>query len=111
MVSRIIAGVLVSDIFKKFSQKSKGLLKPDRNVFIYSAHDLTLISAMRALNISDQTSRKPDYAATLAFELHQGLTENNPDEFSVKVHLMLSMLDVDFPYIFIYSFYIADILL
>lgn len=79
--------------------KVAGNLSPNRNVFIYSGHDVTLVNVMRALNISDQTSRKPDYAATLAFELHQGAVKERPNDFSLKawiaVDFVFYFLDVD----------------
>lgn len=90
-MKKIKGGAIVSEIFEKLKSKSNGSLLPDRNIFIYSAHDVTLVNTMRALNISDQTSRKPDYAATLAFELHQGLLENRPSEYSVKVCKLLTL--------------------
>lgn len=50
--------------------KTTESLKPDRSTFIYSGHDVTLVNVMRALQIIEQTSKKPDYGATLAIELH-----------------------------------------
>lgn len=85
---KVKGGALVSDILKKFEQKVTQNLMPDRNLLIYSAHDVTLVNVMRALNISTQTSRKPDYGATLVFELHQGLIDSRPEEFSIKVKLI-----------------------
>lgn len=54
-----------------------------RTIAVYSGHDVTLVSLMRALDVIEQTSRKPDFAATLSFELHQGY--NDHDDFEVKV--------------------------
>lgn len=64
-------------------KKRNQLLEPNRNIFIYSGHDVTLVSLMRALGIIDQTANKPDYAATLVFELHNSITY--ADDFEVKV--------------------------
>lgn len=63
-----IIGSLVTDITKKMLSKIEDASK--RNILIYSAHDITLSSVVRALDIVNQTSDKPDYGATLAFELH-----------------------------------------
>lgn len=52
-------------------QKKNNQLKPNRKLFIYSGHDVTLVNIMRALDIISQTTRKPDYAAALHFELHE----------------------------------------
>lgn len=64
-------------------QKKNNKLKPDRRLYIYSGHDVTLVNVMRALDIIPQTTKKPDYASALYFELHQ-----NPlleDDLEVKV--------------------------
>lgn len=57
----------------------------DRSIVIYSGHDVTLVSLMRALGVIDETSRKPDYGAAFGIELHQGY--NDDDDFEVKVSL------------------------
>ena len=43
-------------------------LKPDRKMFLYSAHDITIVNVWRALGFTDLI--KPEYGATLFFELH-----------------------------------------
>lgn len=58
--------------------------KSNRNLYIYSGHDVTLVNTMRALNISSQTSRKPDYGSALYFELHQNPDLANDLEVKVK---------------------------
>lgn len=57
--------------------------KPSRKLYVYSGHDVTLVNVMRALDIIEQTSRKPDYSSALHFELHQN--PNIADDFEVKV--------------------------
>lgn len=51
-------------------EKREGKLKPDRKLFFYSGHDVTLVNVMRAMNIIDQTSQKPDFGSALHFEMH-----------------------------------------
>lgn len=65
-------------------QKKAGELKPDRNLLIYSGHDVTLVNVMRALDIISQTARKPDFAATLTFELHENSSLDDDLEVKVK---------------------------
>lgn len=65
------------------TKKKNNQLKPDRRLFIYSGHDVTLVNVMRALDIIPQTTRKPDYAAALYFELHQNPILDN--DLEVKV--------------------------
>lgn len=79
-----VSGYLVTDILDKMIQMRSNQSKPNRNLYIYSGHDVTLVNTIRALNISSQTSRKPDYGAALYFELHQ-----NPDlanDLEIKVN-------------------------
>lgn len=77
-----IQGALVTDIVNKMVKKDANSLKPDRSMFLYSGHDVTLVNVMRALRIIDQTSGKPDYGATLAFELHHDVSKSS----TIKVY-------------------------
>lgn len=65
-----IPGSFVTDVYNKMVEKRDGKSKPDRKLLFYSGHDVTLVNVMRALNIIDQTSQKPDFASALYFELH-----------------------------------------
>lgn len=64
-----------------------------RLVYIYSGHDLTLLSIMRLLKLENQTATIPEYGATLAFELHcESEDECSRMEFRVSVgHLAAAM--------------------
>lgn len=66
-------------------EKRDGKLKPDRKLFFYSGHDVTLVNVMRAMNIIDQTSGKPDFASALYFELHHN--DALAGDYEVKVRL------------------------
>lgn len=46
-------GFLLREIFDRFKNKTLSLLKPDRALWIYSAHDNTLINILSALRIFD----------------------------------------------------------
>lgn len=61
----------MTDILDKMLLKQNNKLQPNRSLYIYSGHDVTLVNTMRALDIVAQTSRKPDYGSALYFELHQ----------------------------------------
>lgn len=82
-MKRVKGGYLVTDVIDKMMAKMKNQLKPNRKIFIYSGHDVTLVNVMRALNIIDQTTRKPDYTAALHFELHHNPHLEN--DLEVKV--------------------------
>ncbi|XP_055306002.1 lysosomal acid phosphatase-like isoform X2 [Sitodiplosis mosellana] len=89
LAERTMAVVTENDYMKKIkgvnrmTLKSDNQLKPDRKLFIYSGHDTTLINVMRALNITSQTTNKPDFASSLHFEMHHN--PNDKDEFEVKI--------------------------
>ncbi|XP_055315614.1 lysosomal acid phosphatase [Sitodiplosis mosellana] len=70
-MKQIKGGFFVTDVLDKMVRKKNNQLEPDRKLFIYSGHDVTLVNVMRALDIIPQTTRKPDFAAALYFELHQ----------------------------------------
>lgn len=44
-------GFLIKEIFDRFKNKSLSLLKPDRSLWIYSAHDVTIVNVLNALNV------------------------------------------------------------
>lgn len=46
-------GFLLREIFDRFKNKTLGILKPDHSLWIYSAHDNTLINTLSALKIFD----------------------------------------------------------
>lgn len=45
------AGFLIKEIFERFKNKTRSLLEPDRSLWIYSAHDNTIINVLNALNV------------------------------------------------------------
>lgn len=83
-MKRIRGGVLVAEIIENMVKKRINILRPNRSIFVYSGHDVTLVNLMRAMGISSDTSEKPDYGATLVFELHHSFIYE--DDFEVKVY-------------------------
>ncbi|KAL0276395.1 UNVERIFIED_CONTAM: hypothetical protein PYX00_003983 [Menopon gallinae] len=67
---RLKGGPLVGDIAQHISQKVLNTLKPNRQLFLYSGHDLNLVSTFRVLGFPEL--RKPENGAALIFELHKG---------------------------------------
>lgn len=92
-MTRISTGFLLREIIERFRSKIGGSLKPDRNLWVYSAHDITITSIMTLLNIRDVSiqqknnnnnnnhkiemfsmspqSEHPPYAASLCLELYE----------------------------------------
>lgn len=52
-MQRLIAGWLVREMFERFAMKANATLSPDRSMFVYSAHDITIVNLMRTLNLDE----------------------------------------------------------
>lgn len=81
-MKRIKGGSFVTEVVDTMHKKREASLFPDRNIYIYSGHDVTLVNIMRAMEIIEQTSEKPDFGAALTFELHR---QNEMKDYEVKV--------------------------
>lgn len=66
---KIKGGMIVTEIYKNMLKKIVGFEK--RSIFIYSGHDVTIYTLMRALGMIQQIEPLPDNSATVAIELHQ----------------------------------------
>lgn len=56
--ARLKSGFLLKEILEHFSQKINSTLKPDRNLYFYSAHDITITNLMNALGLYEVRQRK-----------------------------------------------------
>ncbi|CAO1431051.1 unnamed protein product [Diamesa tonsa] len=90
-MKRIKGGPLMTEIIELMTNKRQHLFNHERTISIYSGHDVTLVNLMRAMNIIDQTSKKPDYSAALVIELHHSL--DHIDDYDVKVYYYFSYKD------------------
>lgn len=50
VMKKLKGGFLIKEILDRFKNKSLSLLDPDRSLWIYSAHDLTMINVLNTLN-------------------------------------------------------------
>lgn len=82
-MKRIKGGIFVTEVIENMTKKRTNLLNPNRSLFVYSAHDVTLSNVMRAIGVIPETSAKPDYASALVFELHHSVLYEN--DFEVKL--------------------------
>ncbi|CAD6992511.1 unnamed protein product [Ceratitis capitata] len=78
-MARLKSGPLLKEMLHRFGEKARGSLKPDRSVWIYSAHDTTVANILNALKLYDMKS--PGYTACLLFELR--VDENNQAYISI----------------------------
>ncbi|XP_035532012.1 lysophosphatidic acid phosphatase type 6 [Morone saxatilis] len=78
---QLCVGPLLHTMLANIDQKLQGTSsEPDRKLFLYSAHDTTLIPCLMALGVFDM--RWPPYAADITLELHK---HRQTDEAFVKV--------------------------
>nr|CAD7461155.1 unnamed protein product [Timema tahoe] len=75
-----MCGPLVGDIAQHMADKRTGALAANQKLFLYSAHDLTIVNVWRALGMTEML--KPESGAALIFELH--LVGTNK-EFQIEV--------------------------
>lgn len=83
-MSNFSAGSLITYILDNMLKMKNNQLH--RKIIILSGHDVTLVNTMRALDIIEQTTKKPDYTSTLHFELHQNPTLDNDLEVKVTMN-------------------------
>ncbi|XP_068560980.1 lysophosphatidic acid phosphatase type 6 [Cebidichthys violaceus] len=74
---QLCVGPLLHSFLTNIEKKLEGTLsEPDRKLFLYSAHDTTLIPCLMALGIFDM--RWPQFAADITMELHQHQETKKP---------------------------------
>lgn len=83
LMKRIKGGAFISEVYGQMASKANKTLKPDRNLFFYSGHDVTLVNVMNSMGILNQTSTLPDFTSALVFELHESTI--TPGTYEVKV--------------------------
>ena len=67
ILQRLKAGTLVGEMVKHMVEKSKNILKPDRKLWMYSAHDETVANFLMSLGLFEPHC--PPYTATVLVEL------------------------------------------
>lgn len=55
-LARLQSGFLVQEIFDRFNQKINNTLQPNRSLWLYSAHDLTILCMLNSLGLFDATT-------------------------------------------------------
>nr|XP_026484685.1 lysosomal acid phosphatase-like [Vanessa tameamea] len=67
-------GPLLGEI-KQYLQESVNHINIDRSLYIYSGHDVNVVSLWRALGFEELL--EPEYGASLAIELHEEVEQDN----------------------------------
>lgn len=102
LMKKVKGGAFLAEIIKKMENKRRKNLNPDRKIFLYSGHDITLVNIMNTLNILDQTDALPNYASALSFELHHSSLFK--DDFEVKVNPEIYILCIIHSLFMIYTY-------
>lgn len=72
VLARLKMGPLLKEILTHYHNKTRGHLKPNRNLFIYSAHDTTVANMLNTLGVFKSLGyHNPPYTATILFELRE----------------------------------------
>ncbi|XP_031639554.1 prostatic acid phosphatase-like [Contarinia nasturtii] len=79
-LARLRIGFLIKEMFEHFTQKINNTMKPDRSLWIYSAHDLTIVNVLNALGVFDPV-HIPPYASSLHLELYR----NSANEHYIQI--------------------------
>lgn len=80
-MKRLRGGPVITQVYNHFTQFQSG--ESARKIITYSAHDLTIVNTLNALNMAGQTDLLPSYGALLAFELYRN--KNHCRENTVRV--------------------------
>ncbi|XP_015117780.1 uncharacterized protein LOC107041654 [Diachasma alloeum] len=67
ILQRLRTGLLMKEMVTHMIQKSKSSLVPDRKLFMYAAHDVTVANLLMTLGVFDP--HRPPFAATVLMEL------------------------------------------
>lgn len=55
-LKKIKAGYLLKSIFDRLTKKMQSTLKPNRSIYMYFAHDITLVSILNSLGLYEVSS-------------------------------------------------------
>ncbi|KAI5710521.1 hypothetical protein M8J75_009296 [Diaphorina citri] len=86
---RLITGPLLKQILDNMSAKSKGTLKPNHKMVLYSGHDFSILGLLGSITKSKKLIPQPEFGASLAFEMYR--SESN--QYTVKVKYLRSFND------------------
>uniref|UniRef100_A0A7G3AIU4 acid phosphatase n=1 Tax=Lutzomyia longipalpis TaxID=7200 RepID=A0A7G3AIU4_LUTLO len=67
-LARLKSGPILKEMLERFKNKTLGTLKPDRSLWIYSAHDTTVANLLNILGLFDPP-HSPPFAACVMLEM------------------------------------------
>lgn len=76
MLARLKTGPLIQEMLQRFRNKAANTLKPNRTVWVYSAHDTTVANVLNTLRLFDL--HNPPFTACIMLELRQSTSGDEP---------------------------------
>lgn len=76
MLARLKTGPLIQEMLQRFRNKEDNTLKPNRSVWVYSAHDTTIANVLNTLRLFDL--HNPPFAACVMLELRKSTSGDEP---------------------------------
>lgn len=80
-----VIGPLLKEMIQHFLDKRSGKLSPDRNVWIYSAHDTTVANFLNTLGLYNAIP--PPFASTVLMELRRNANQQYFVTVSIRTNL------------------------
>lgn len=75
-LARLKTGPLIKEMLQRFQSKANNSLKPNRTVWVYSAHDTTVANVLNTLRLFDV--HNPPFAACILLELRRSPSGGEP---------------------------------
>ncbi|KAJ6626582.1 Prostatic acid phosphatase, partial [Pseudolycoriella hygida] len=69
---KLEVGFVIKEMLDRFNSKSLAALQPNRSLWVYSAHDLSIVNILNGLGLYEL--HIPPYASSLHFELYENGT-------------------------------------
>lgn len=82
LLQKLKVGPFLQEVINNIRAKQDKKLNPDRDIFIYSGHDLTIVNWLHAMQVYDNRTI-PDYGATITIEGH--VNNQKSDKFEVRM--------------------------
>lgn len=76
VLARLKTGPLIQEMLQRFRNKDKNTLKPNRTVWVYSAHDTTIANVLNTLRLFDL--HNPPFASCVMLELRKSTSGDEP---------------------------------
>lgn len=70
-LARLKIGILIKEMLERFTMKINSTLQPDISLWMFAAHDSTIVNVLHTLGLFNAINTIPYYASSLLFELYR----------------------------------------